>query len=390
MSFDLVGKAVKNLRLPTVDYNNPPIKIIPAQEGDINSRFFSVTLFDDRGDIPLTPYTKATLNATLPDGEKQITEGEIDKSNNYSICKVSGSMLSETGKVACDILLSGTDANGNIVSLTSQTFYLFVSKSQSSDEAIEGSDDYGLLVQLLNEVSDLEKKIETDEEERVVAEQSRVTSEDGRVNSEIQRESAESARIANETARQTAEEERVVAEKAREEELNNKLDKSDIVQATGQSTEAVMSQKAVTDNLAKKVEMVSSKSTVVQLYGVRYNSTETMMIEAQTSMAKKDSIPKRGANGTFAVGTPTNPTDAVNKEYVDNKFFRQKISIFLLFRVKLCLRYPEDPHTSLIDEKEKQIMSSKNSNKINVPEARAAMDKFKMEAAAEVDVPSSY
>ena len=35
-------------------------------------------------------------------------------------------------------------------------------------------------------------------------------------------------------------------------------------------------------------------------------------------------------------------------------------------------------------------MSSKNSNRINVPEARAAMDKFKMEAAAEVDVPSSY
>lgn len=33
---------------------------------------------------------------------------------------------------------------------------------------------------------------------------------------------------------------------------------------------------------------------------------------------------------------------------------------------------------------------SSNNNKINVPEARAAMDKFKMEAAAEVDVPSSY
>ena len=31
-------------------------------------------------------------------------------------------------------------------------------------------------------------------------------------------------------------------------------------------------------------------------------------------------------------------------------------------------------------------MSSKNTNKINVPEARAAMDKFKREAAAEVDV----
>ena len=31
-------------------------------------------------------------------------------------------------------------------------------------------------------------------------------------------------------------------------------------------------------------------------------------------------------------------------------------------------------------------MSSKNNNKINVPEARSAMDKFKMEAAAEMGV----
>ena len=31
-------------------------------------------------------------------------------------------------------------------------------------------------------------------------------------------------------------------------------------------------------------------------------------------------------------------------------------------------------------------MSSKNSNQINIPQAREAMDKFKMEAAAEVGV----
>ena len=31
-------------------------------------------------------------------------------------------------------------------------------------------------------------------------------------------------------------------------------------------------------------------------------------------------------------------------------------------------------------------MSSKNSNKLNVPEARAAMDKFKMEAASDLDI----
>ena len=35
-------------------------------------------------------------------------------------------------------------------------------------------------------------------------------------------------------------------------------------------------------------------------------------------------------------------------------------------------------------------MSSKNNNKLNVPEARAAMDKFKMEAANDLDVPDPY
>lgn len=32
-------------------------------------------------------------------------------------------------------------------------------------------------------------------------------------------------------------------------------------------------------------------------------------------------------------------------------------------------------------------MANKNNNKINVPEARAAMDKFKMEAASDLRVP---
>lgn len=32
-------------------------------------------------------------------------------------------------------------------------------------------------------------------------------------------------------------------------------------------------------------------------------------------------------------------------------------------------------------------MSTKNSNKLNVPEAKAAMDQFKMEAASDLRVP---
>lgn len=54
MAFNLLGKAVKNLRLPTVDYLNAPTQVIPVQQGDTNSRFFEITLYDDRGTIPLS------------------------------------------------------------------------------------------------------------------------------------------------------------------------------------------------------------------------------------------------------------------------------------------------------------------------------------------------
>ena len=37
-------------------------------------------------------------------------------------------------------------------------------------------------------------------------------------------------------------------------------------------------------------------------------------------------------------------------------------------------------------EKERQIMSNSNSNKIMVPNAREAMNKFKMEAASDLAV----
>ena len=38
------------------------------------------------------------------------------------------------------------------------------------------------------------------------------------------------------------------------------------------------------------------------------------------------------------------------------------------------------------ETKERNVMSNKNNNQINIPEAREAMDKFKMEAASEEDV----
>lgn len=229
MGFDLVGKAVKNLQLSTVELSNAPIKIIPAKKSDVNSRFFSISLCDDRGVVSLENYTEAVLNATLPDGSHQNAMGEVNHDNNTVLCKISSSMLAQNGKVSCDILLSGADENEDAMSLTSQTFYVLVFETQSDDDAIEGSDDYTLLARLLNEVSNLEKSIETAEEERVAEEQTRVAAENKRASAESTRVANESARKSAETSRKAAEEERVEEEQnriAKFEELTNKVNEA--------------------------------------------------------------------------------------------------------------------------------------------------------------------
>jgi len=75
-------------------------------------------------------------------------------------------------------------------------------------------------------------------------------------------------------------------------------------------------------------------------------------------------------------------------------FFRKELCVFLPFSAKLWLRkekmlsirkvsaFPEQ-------EKERMNMSSKNNNQINVPQAREAMDRFKMQAAQDEDVSST-
>ena len=51
------------------------------------------------------------------------------------------------------------------------------------------------------------------------------------------------------------------------------------------------------------------------------------------------------------------------------------------------LAIPSDPNkTHDLMKRRDSIMSSKNTNKLNVPEARSAMDKFKMEAASDLAV----
>jgi|GEM_PF-5155904 len=158
MAFDLKGKAVRSLRLPTVDYTGAPIQLTQAKSGDINSRYFAITLYDDRGTIDLSLYTLVQLSATLPDETVQYYEGEIE--NGVVYVKLTSSMLSQSGRLSCDISLQGKDEHGEVILLTSQTFYVNVAFSQNSDgNGTQGEENLSILITLIDDVRELKSQL---------------------------------------------------------------------------------------------------------------------------------------------------------------------------------------------------------------------------------------
>lgn len=186
MQFDLLGKAVRRFRLPAVDYVNAPVIIIPVQEGDVNSRYFEITLYDDHGDMDLSIYSKAMLSGTTPSGiVLTSSKCEFSEDKKTVIVQFSGGFTAQAGRVACDILFTNTD---NTVALTSQRFYVIVSESQSGKIITENEENYNELLSLLKEVGDLENNLTTAEDDRVKAETARVNAETARAAAETQRE----------------------------------------------------------------------------------------------------------------------------------------------------------------------------------------------------------
>ena len=111
MQFDLLGKAVRRFRLPTVDYVSAPVIVVPVQEGDVNSRYFEITLYDDHGDMDLSIYTKVMLSGTTPSGiTLTSTKCEISEDKKTVIVLFGGGFTARAGRVACNITFTNSDS----------------------------------------------------------------------------------------------------------------------------------------------------------------------------------------------------------------------------------------------------------------------------------------
>lgn len=94
----------------------------------------------------------------------------------------------------------------------------------------------------------------------------------------------------------------------------SEFDAVDIAQETGESTEAVMSQKATTDALGGKVDKVS-KVSGVYVYTTEANGQQT--VRQSTNTPKAYVVPMTDANGNIKTNAPVEDLDVANKEFVE-------------------------------------------------------------------------
>lgn len=100
----------------------------------------------------------------------------------------------------------------------------------------------------------------------------------------------------------------------------------EIVQETGDSTDSVMSQKAVTDALATKFPKVDGDPKGYMLVGVKSNG-DPVLYTPNNYSAESMSIAQRGSGGVLIVATPTASNHATTKAYVDGKTINYSISV---------------------------------------------------------------
>lgn len=212
----------------TVDFaSNNNFVYVKAVQGDGHSvRYVDVTMVAaGRPYTVETDKVRAVIRGTKPDNKEIFNTCEFLNDNTVRV-ELTQQMTAVPGKVNAEISIMDLEENST---LTSFAFFIFVEPNAADVSYITSSDEFTLLVQKINDVSDsvieadeaikdlnnLNATVTSQENSRVEAEKKRVSAESGRVAAENNRVEAEQGRVTAENNRVSAESKRVTAENAR-------------------------------------------------------------------------------------------------------------------------------------------------------------------------------
>ena len=229
-------EAIKNINIDV--QKKRAGEAVAAKQGDAKSRFLRVTVCSGGTKITVAQDAEAVINASRPDGASKSFFCTVNGDGTVT-APLTGWMLECAGVLKCSISVLGGDGER----LTSTTFFVDVEPAEVTDGDIENDERVDVLAELVVEcreaagaagaAASAANNAASAANEAAGAALSAV----GTAN-----DAAASANEAASYANSAAEAARAVAD--------SKLDKSAVVQETGEGVDVVMSQGAVTEAIA--------------------------------------------------------------------------------------------------------------------------------------------
>lgn len=161
-----MSKSVLNVSLDAIRPAQPGV--IHARQNDINSRFLRAEILSDGTPLIIHENYTAMLNAKRSDGESNAYICEINPNGTVTV-PLSSWLLEVAGTVKCDLSIY----DGNSARLTTTSFEVYVDEETFDGIPIADDENYSVLLQLVDNVSELGATIEAAEAQRQSAEAER-------------------------------------------------------------------------------------------------------------------------------------------------------------------------------------------------------------------------
>ena len=122
-------------------------KSVYAKQNDLNSRFLNVRIQDDGKNIMVDKSLTVILNVERSDKQHNMFYGTVNDDGTVKVPFTSW-MLELEGTLVCDISLVAKD--NSTAKLTTMQFNIFVESAVVSDESFIETDEYSVIIDLLN------------------------------------------------------------------------------------------------------------------------------------------------------------------------------------------------------------------------------------------------
>lgn len=284
--------------------STPPPELV---EGD-NGNEFAITLTDNGEPVDLTDCRVLVL-FSQPNGRtaQQDNDGNGVTMDETAVNKFTVNVYTTSfspGTNNCEIQVLSGEGYGTLV--TSAQFNFECRRSILNDDTIQSTDEYPILVGLVQRVEEVEEKllpIEENEDARLAAEEERIAAETARQEAETEREQAELLREQEEEDRIADEEIRIGNEASRKEAENQRYfaESGRVSAETARANAEAARVKAETTRQQNETARVSAETARVTAENARV-SAETARVAAETAREKKWNNPTATAS-TLAAGS---------------------------------------------------------------------------------------